>query len=79
LLSAFAQQLHSTVIVSLHVLDPHGESFGHSGAGIIEKKKEQMIAPFAPGILNSKEARRATCGNTFVSRKKAPTAVGMEA
>jgi len=28
LLSAFAQQLHGTVIVSLHVLHPDGESFG---------------------------------------------------
>ena len=48
LLSAFAQQLYSTVIVSLHVLHPDGESFGHAGPGIVEEKKEQMIAASAP-------------------------------
>jgi hypothetical protein len=44
LLSAFAQQLYGTVVVSLHVLHPERESFGHAGSGVVEKKKEQIIA-----------------------------------
>jgi hypothetical protein len=65
LLSAFAQQLHRTVIVSLHVLHPDGESFGNSSAGIIEKKKKQMIAPSAPGIVHGLQD-----GLHFALRKK---------
>jgi len=39
LLSAFAQQLHGTVIVSLHVSHPDGESFGHAGVGVNREKE----------------------------------------
>ena len=60
LLSAFAQQLHGAVIVSLDVLHPHGESFGNSGAGIIEKKKEQM-AYGNPGRGRSGRRNRTSC------------------
>jgi hypothetical protein len=35
LLSAFAQQLDGTVIVSLQVLHPDGECFGDTGSGVV--------------------------------------------
>ena len=37
--AAFAQQLHGTVIVSLHVSHPDGESFGHAGVGVNREKE----------------------------------------
>ena len=71
LLSAFAQQLHGTVFVSLHVLDSDGESFGHAGAGIVEKKKEQMITASAPGVVDGLQD-----GLHFALRKKAQQRTG---
>jgi hypothetical protein len=71
LLSAFAQQLHGMVIVSLHVLHPDRESFGHAGSGVVEKKKEQMIAPSAPGIVHGLQE-----GLHFALRKKVQQRTG---
>jgi len=50
--SAFAQQLHGTVIVSPDVLHLNRKSFRHAGAGIVEKKKEQMISTSTPGVVH---------------------------
>jgi hypothetical protein len=71
LLSAFARQLHSAVIVSLHVLHPDGESLGYPGSGIVEKKKEQMITPAAPGVVH-----RLQESLHFALRKKAKQRTG---
>ena len=69
--SAFAQQLHGTVIVSPDVLHSNRKSFRHAGAGIIEKKKEQMIAASAPGVVHDFQE-----GLHFTLRKKAQQRTG---
>ena len=71
LLSALTQQLHGTVIVLLHVLDPDGESFGDAGSGVVKKKKEQMIAASAPGVVHGLQE----CLH-FALRKKAQQRAG---
>ena len=58
LLSALTQQLHGTVIVLLHVLDPDGESFGDAGSGEVPDAIGVSYFPSRSGCPASHRSHR---------------------